>query len=60
MHLDCNAKRRSETRALLNNHKITAKEEFRNHCEIHYHLINDEIFKVESMKDHAFNPDILR
>jgi stalled ribosome rescue protein Dom34 len=36
-----------------------AKEEFKNHCETHHALINDEIFKIESMKDHPSVPEIL-
>lgn len=36
-----------------------AKEEFKNHCESHHKLINQEIFKVESMKDHPSVPEIL-
>ena len=36
-----------------------AKEEFKNHCEAHHGLVNDEIFKVESMKDHPSVPEIL-
>ena len=36
-----------------------AKEEFKNHCETHHHLINEEIFKVESMKDHPSSPEIM-
>lgn len=35
-----------------------AKEEFRNHCEDHHHLIAKIIFKVENMKDHASKSEI--
>jgi stalled ribosome rescue protein Dom34 len=36
-----------------------AKEEFKNHCESHHPLVNKEIFKVESMKDHPSTAEIL-
>lgn len=37
-----------------------AKEEFRNHCEDHHPLVGKAIFRVESMKDHPSDSEILK
>jgi stalled ribosome rescue protein Dom34 len=37
-----------------------AKEEFKNYCEEHSHLVNKAIVKVESMKDHPSTEQILK
>ena len=36
-----------------------AKEEFKNHCENHHPLVNKAIFRVETMKDHPSDAEIL-
>ncbi len=37
-----------------------AKEEFKNHCEEHHAHVNQAIIKVESMKDHPTEAQILK
>lgn len=36
-----------------------AKEEFKNHCEVHHPEVDKAIFKVEPMKGHPSKDDIL-
>lgn len=38
----------------------TAKEEFKNHCEDHHAKVNKAILKLETMKDHPTDEEILK